>query len=224
MVEQATQQGTDQGQGQQDTGPAPVPYDRFKQSRQALQEAKAHNAKLERELAELKAKFTSAKSTSPNDGKDGADDDSWLDAVFGGANSKGKQHPQPDGGKEAQSLATMDPVLESIKMEYAERQLDATLKAFSHVPEEVMLPALASGLDPETIAESYEHLKAILGKTQSPQMPATPTGAKAKSAPPPRPASAGAGNGMPPAKQKPQLPDNQYDRVEFVAKLLEGKL
>ena len=203
------QQEQEQAQPPKEDAPAPVPYDRFKQSRQALQAAKAQNEKLEKELADLRARIEGSDSSKSAGKSDDEKDDSWLEAVFGGKGSKDQN----------QAIAAMsDPVLEAIKMEYAERQLDATLKAYPHVPQEVMLSSIAAGLDPETVAGAFEQLKALMG-TQAPAPQGHP--APSKQAPPPRPTSGGQSVGAP-AKPKKELPDNQYDRVEFVAKLLEG--
>lgn len=192
-------------QEQDQSEPPPVPYTRFKQSREALRQAKEQMSRLEQELA----KFKEAAKSAPK-----GDTDGWLDAVFGASDKD--DVPTAKEGKGQQALPAGDPIIEQIKAEYAERQLDATLKAYSHIPEEVMLPALASGLDPETIAESYEVLRKTILKGQ-PQ--AAPTAGQGKS-PPPRPA------GTPslaaaPQQKKPTLPDNQYERVEFIARLME---
>lgn len=177
--------------------PPPVPYERFKESRHELKQAKAERDRLAEELKQLKER---AASTEP------ASEDDWLADIFG-------KEPAQAARSESAGVATpsADPVMQAIREEYGQRQLDLTLAKYQHIPEDVMLAGLAQNLTPAQVEQAFTSLTALMGNAK----PARP-------APPPRPSS-GAAPSTPPSPPRPKLPDDSYSRVDFVANLLRNQ-
>ena len=186
--------------------PAPVPYERFKETRQELKSLRREKERLERELA------AAQQSRPSNDA--GTDTTDWISDLFG---PDADATERSTGKRETAGLAGQheDPVLQAIKQEYADRQLAQTLERFGHVPEEVMLAGLAQGLSPDKVEAAFLHLSHMMGRPNGAAPSARPT-------PPPRPV-AGARPSNPPPAQRPKLPEESADRVDFVAQMLKQR-
>lgn len=197
-------------------GPGPVPYERFLESRRELKEAKER-------LAAYEAREAQARSKAPTgaQGQEDEDQPDWLSEILGGSSDKTEPAPRRAPQDDRQS----DPVYQAMRQEYAERKLNDTLAKFSHVPEDIMLAGLANGMSAEDVDQVFHVLQARMapgpsGSQQGQGQGQAPQG----KAPPPRPASsAQSGAGTLPPPKKVKMPSDPFERVEFLAKMINDR-